>query len=427
MDISEEPPALRFLRAAKACRVRDLQQLSVLGALAASLSALVHALQKERGVSSIYLGSGGTCFVEEVRARACESLKLEEAVRDQLRHVEAKLEHGSTRFYARAALCCEALDSLAGTRADIAALHVTPRDAVKTLTTVIAALLAVGFEAADMAADPATSRALVALVHFAQGKEYAGQERAIAAAGFSRGSFDAADRERLQRLAAAQERAFGIFTEFASADQRGAYRRSCERADWSELHRLRAEAQRERTVASEDAAPMWYEVATRRIDELRGIEDTLARDLALLCATKLAEARSRPAGGTAADREWLTTPLSVAMLVADVDPGANRSGIEGGLSLYGLDGEMPKTMRSILAVIGEQTRRIELMSTELESARSALAERKLIEQAKGLLMRSHKLSEQDAYTLLRQTAMNRNKRIFEVAAALVNMAELLPP
>jgi AmiR/NasT family two-component response regulator len=142
---------------------------------------------------------------------------------------------------------------------------------------------------------------------------------------------------------------------------------------------------------------------------MRGIEDTLARDLAVLCATKLAEARSQPAGGTAADREWLITPLSVAMLVADVESG------------------MPKPMRSILAVIGEQTRRIELMSTELESARSALAERKLIEQAKGLLMRSHKLSEQDAYTLLRQTAMNRNKRIFEVAAALVNMAELLPP
>ena len=235
-----------------------------------------------------------------------------------------------------------------------------------------------------MAADPATSRALIALVYFAQGKEYAGQERAVAAAGFSRGSFDAADRLRLRQLAAAQERAFGIFLEFASAEQGGAYRRSCERADWSELHRLRAQAQGECAVSSDDAAAVWYEVATRRIDEMRGIEDTLAGDLAVLCAAKLEEARSQPADGTAADRDWLSAPLAVAMLVADIDPGANRSGIESVTSLYGLDGGMPKPMRSILAVIGEQTRRIELMSTELESARSALAERKLIEQAKGL-------------------------------------------
>jgi AmiR/NasT family two-component response regulator len=61
----------------------------------------------------------------------------------------------------------------------------------------------------------------------------------------------------------------------------------------------------------------------------------------------------------------------------------------------------------------------------LESARVALAERKAIERAKGILMRSRRLSEQDAYGLIRQTAMKQNKRIIEVAEAIVSMADIL--
>lgn len=69
-------------------------------------------------------------------------------------------------------------------------------------------------------------------------------------------------------------------------------------------------------------------------------------------------------------------------------------------------------------------RRIDDINSQLESARVALAERKTIERAKGILMRSRRLSEKDAYTLLRQTAMSQNKRIIEVAEAIISMADI---
>jgi AmiR/NasT family two-component response regulator len=65
-----------------------------------------------------------------------------------------------------------------------------------------------------------------------------------------------------------------------------------------------------------------------------------------------------------------------------------------------------KPVRSILDVVEAQSRRIDDINSQLESARIALTERKIIERAKGILMRSGRLSEKDAYTLLHQTAIH---------------------
>jgi len=82
-------------------------------------------------------------------------------------------------------------------------------------------------------------------------------------------------------------------------------------------------------------------------------------------------------------------------------------------------------MRSILNVIQAQSRRIDDVCAQLESARAALGERKVIDRAKGLLMSSRKLSEQAAYALMRETAMRQNKRIVDIAESIVSMADIL--
>lgn len=160
-------------------------------------------------------------------------------MRGRLEHVDDRLDRASfgARFYTRVALSFRALDALPATRAQIASLSMAPQDAIKIFTEIIGCLLAVGFEVADLAADPSISRALIALVNFAQG--------------------------------------------------------------------------------------------------------------------------------------------------------------------------------------------IDTVSNQLESARGALAERKTVERAKGLLMKSRRLSEKEAYALLRETAMNQNKRIVEIAETLLSSAEIL--
>src|SRR5262249_29258282 len=119
----------------------------------------------------------------------------------------------------RLAVACRALTTLRDTRSQIRSLTAAPRDAVHAFSTVIAALLSVGFEAADIPVDPDTSRTLVALVNFAQGKEYAGQERAIAGAALSSGRLTASDRQDLKNLVDAQDHAFELFSLFAPVER----------------------------------------------------------------------------------------------------------------------------------------------------------------------------------------------------------------
>ena len=73
----------------------------------------------------------------------------------------------------------------------------------------------------------------------------------------------------------------------------------------------------------------------------------------------------------------------------------------------------------MLALVQAQARRLQSMTEELDTARTALDERKLIERAKGLLMVRHGVSEEAAYALLRQSAMHQGRRLADVARALL--------
>ena len=434
-DAGVQTPAARFLRAARLCRVRDLRQLSILGDLVQGIRKLIHALQKERGATSIFLGSGGATFADRLATRVAESREIETLVRERLEHIDQRLDSISVgaRFYTRVALAFLALDTLPDTRRRIAALSLAPQDAVRAFSDVIGRLLAVGFETADIAADPATSRALVALVNFSQGKEFAGQERATAGAAFSRGRFEAAEQRRLQYLASAQDQALRIFAEFADPAQLAAVGELSTAPDSIEVQRVRRIALDPRACGGEPlgvAADHWYEVTTRRIDAMKLIEDRLALDLGRLCDAKLAEAQAPASSLTdPMHADGIRATAAVAMLITDADPARNSLGLDAGIGFYALDatldGALPTPMRSILDVVEAQSRRIDDVSSQLESARTALAERKTIERAKGTLMKNRRLTEADAYALLRQTAMSQNRRLVEIAEAVLSMADML--
>jgi Nitrate and nitrite sensing/ANTAR domain len=399
----------RFLHAAKLCRARDLKQLSILTDLVRGISETIHALQKERGASSIFLGSDGTQFAAQLLARVSESLELETRLREHLDRVDRQLDpmSCSARFYTRVAFAFRALDSLTTSRAQVASLSLAPQDAVKQFTDVIALLLAVGFEAADIAVDPETSRCLIALVNFAQGKEYAGQERATAGAALSRGQWDDSVRLQLQQLRTAQDRSFKIFADFSDPRHLNLFTELDGGAQTTAFRQMRANA----VGISADA---WYNESTRRIDSMRTVEECIAADLEQLCAAKLAQAKAGSKRSDAVEAQASSATASFAMLLTE----------EGTVPLFGLEAGQPKPMRSILEVVEAQSRRIDDMNSQLESARTELAERKTIERAKGILMRSRRLSEKDAYTLMRQTAMSQNKRIFDIAEAIVGMADI---
>lgn len=425
-----ENPAARFLRQAELCHARDLSQLMVLAEPVRAVSELIHALQQERGASSIHLGSHGTRFAEQLRTRARDSAQLEIRVRERLEHIDERLDsmRAGGRFYRRIAHAFSGLDALPHVRTQISTLRMAASEAVRAFSEVIAQLLAVGIEAADLAADAATASALVALVSFAQGKEYAGQERATAAAAFSRGWFEPTDHQRLRQLQEAQQRAFRLFARFARLEQVSVFEQAMAAVNGGPLEQLRAAAIGEAPVdaATGDLAATWFDLTTRRIDAMKQIEDMLATAAERRCGEALRSKKviSVPliagSGGTSPTQ----SAAPVAMLVAEVGPIAEDLGLTGGIGFYTLDETLPRPMHSILTVLDAQARVIDDVSGQLRDARTALAERKLIERAKGVLMRSRRLSEQSAYDLLRQTAMGQNKRLIEVAEAIIGMSDL---
>ncbi|MDC7784840.1 ANTAR domain-containing protein [Rhodoplanes sp. TEM] len=114
----------------------------------------------------------------------------------------------------------------------------------------------------------------------------------------------------------------------------------------------------------------------------------------------------------------------VAMFVDRSDAATMQAAIDAGVSAYVVDGLKPERVRAIVDMAVMRFNAYSRMRRELEEAKTALADRKTIDKAKGLLMARKGLSEQDAYALLRRTAMNEKKRMVEIAQAIITAAEL---
>ena len=115
----------------------------------------------------------------------------------------------------------------------------------------------------------------------------------------------------------------------------------------------------------------------------------------------------------------------VAMFVDQSDTGMINKAIEAGVSAYVVDGLKKERVKSILDMCVARFHAYARLQNELDQAKSALEERKVVERAKGLLMRHKGISEDEAYALLRRRAMNEKKKLGEIAQAVVTGLEML--
>jgi response regulator NasT len=115
----------------------------------------------------------------------------------------------------------------------------------------------------------------------------------------------------------------------------------------------------------------------------------------------------------------------VGMFVDQTDAASIEAAIDAGVSAYVVDGLRKERVRPILETTISRFNAFARLRSELEQARSQLEERKIVDRAKGVLMRSKNIGEEQAYALLRTVAMNEKKKISEIAQAVVTAAELL--
>jgi two-component system, response regulator / RNA-binding antiterminator len=120
-----------------------------------------------------------------------------------------------------------------------------------------------------------------------------------------------------------------------------------------------------------------------------------------------------------------SSPRPIVMFASDSGGQAIRDAVRAGVSAYVVDGLDPGRVSSIVEVACARFEEFQRLKLELADANLKLSDRKLVERAKGLLMRSRGISEDEAYHALRKLAMSKKQRLGEVAQQLIDSADLL--
>ena len=115
----------------------------------------------------------------------------------------------------------------------------------------------------------------------------------------------------------------------------------------------------------------------------------------------------------------------IAMFVDQSDAASIQASVDAGVSAYIVDGLKKERMKPILDLCVSRFNAFAKLQDELDRTKNALEERKVIDRAKGILMKLKGLTEEEAYVLMRSTAMREKKKIGEIAQSILTASELL--
>ena len=134
-----------------------------------------------------------------------------------------------------------------------------------------------------------------------------------------------------------------------------------------------------------------------------------------------------PDRDTLEDMQRITSeqPRPIVMFVDETDSESIRTAVRAGVAAYVVKGASAERIRPVLEVACARFEEFQALRSELARAQSTLADRKLIERAKGILMEKRGLSEEIAFQMLRKMAMNQGVRLADVARHVISAAEVI--
>ena len=270
--------------------VRQANQLQALSHFSSRISDLVHELQKERGMSALFIGSRGQQMGTELQAQRRDTDGQIAIVQDTLKALSLSDYSAGIRQSVENGL--SGLSELAAKRADVSGLRIVGPDSFRFYTSLITNLLAVPQESVKVSDSPAVTANLLAYFNFLAAKERAGQERATGSAGFASGQFAPAQYRTLLTILAEQAAFLSSFQSYATEAQRNAAQQTLTGPIITEAERLRriaVETGSEKPLGGV-AARDWFKATTDRIDLMKTVEDVLQRDLATLNQANAAQA-----------------------------------------------------------------------------------------------------------------------------------------
>ncbi len=267
----------------------DMSRLVELADGVSQVSRLVHELQRERGASAVFVGSKGAQLREGTVAQRTRTDAQRPRLAAALATISASGADDLKQAIAKASAAVAALDR---TRSDINSFAITAPQSNTYFTETIAALLAVTGEIARVSDRGEITTAITAYVSFMNGKERAGQERAVGAAGISTGRFEIGGYRQVLGLAAMQEGYFQAFEAAAAPAERAFYRSTMSGRVVDDVVRMRGVIA---TGGLSGEMPgvtgtSWFDATTARIDQLKVVEDKIAEGLNTNVGAILAEA-----------------------------------------------------------------------------------------------------------------------------------------
>lgn len=416
-----------IVRLAKQYEIDELRRLASKAQLVGAIGELIHALQSERGASSIFLASAGKRFAATRLTLIEKSQAAECALRAHLQAQLASTFFGNPKIFSLMAWAFLGLEALPELRRQIDERKLSASAAIGAISRLIAGLIALVFELADSAIHPSVSRLLVAYFNFVQGKEFAGQERAVGALCYASGLCDGAHQQRVLHLIDAQERSFQIFFEFAEPRAVMQWQKMQAAPCVAQLERLR----RVMSVTKPggrldvDESDKWFACCSERLADMWSLQCVLIDMIQQQCAMLIAEAehdQSNAEGLLKSLREH--PPATTDAVDRFFDP---ELPVDHALAFVPSDGMRGQAAASLVEILQVQSERLAQMESELELARRALNDRKIIERAKGVLMARLTMSEEDAYKTLRKTAMDQNRRMVDVAESTLSLLDIFAP
>jgi len=413
--------ALAYLIAARRCEIDEFKKLDRTCELVRAISECVQNLQRERGVSNMYRTMKGLPFSIDLD----ECRRLTDTSRQKVLILLEQIEPnksiaGGSRLFTRIAFVLHAMDELLAIRQSVSGQCDLALTATERYSRLIKTMLALVFEVADVAVDPEISRLLIALFNLMQGKEYAGQERALVAGAFASGTLGTEQLSLINDLIDQQEQSFTRFEAFCGSLIQDQWHALQSTMPLAEIERMRRKLLMLKLTPDRELAKSWFQSCSQRIDDLFLVERHVTAELQKICQLRIQATTSELDDQQALLNKLskMEVPVSSSVLLSGRTVSSEpQQSVEVQTVQARLELDLYETFQ-------EQSRHLQAISEELAQARVALDERKSIERAKGLLMSHLSLSEEAAYRYLRDKAMSQNRRLVDIADSVLSMSDV---
>ncbi len=256
-------------------------KLSKLVHMAPAVSAVVHEMQKERGLSAVYISGNGAA---QARDRLDSERALADKSRDSLKEgfLAFDVSQYDDELAARLDKAMKALEELQQARAHVTSLDYSVAQMAQYYTATISSLLDIVSYASVLSSDADVTREMAAYENFLQAKERAGIERAMGANGFGQSKFAPPVFQKFVSLIAQQETFMERFNTLSAAELKKDYEHTVQGASVVEVDRLRGlvlAAGSNVMLDGSISGEHWFETITKKINLMKEVEDRISTDL----------------------------------------------------------------------------------------------------------------------------------------------------